>query len=234
MRFSQLPEETRVKLEDEAREELWHRVDEFGGVKQLSESFGYSASRMYNWKSKESFIPVELVRKVFGNEAGDEVAAIKGRGRGKSIENPDFPLDISDELLTRVKVSVNVNSKGTPIYQTQDRGNAERFIRLLEELGDSVPYRFYSRSSYEIQYPKFLQQLFNQCGFEIDKAALADEKGSIENGEMILPKERLPLERFQGELHNRDLRLQLALALDDEEEVQKLMSEEVRRTRSML
>lgn len=232
MKLSELPDQTRVKLSEEGREEFWHRVDEFGGIKQLSESFDYSSSKMYNWKSKESFLPIDLVRKVFGNEASDEIIAIKGKGRSKAIENPEIPLPKNSELLTRIEESVSVNSNGTPIYQTDDRGNAERFIELLEEIGE-VPYSVYVREIYEVRYPKFLQQLFEDMSYEEHLGALIDEKGSIQEGKIVLPDKQIGVDEFKGQVFHRDKRLQLALARGDREEVTQLMQEEARRTQDI-
>lgn len=232
MRLSELPEETRVKLSEEGQKEFWQRVDEFGGIKQLSDSFGYSSSKMYNWKSKDSFIPVDLVRKVFGNEASEEITSIKGKGRSKAIDDPEIPLPENEELLTRVERSVLVNSKGTPVYQTDDRGNVERFLELLEQLGE-VPYSVYIRETYEVRYPKFLHGLFERMSYEEDLGAVIDEKGSIRNRKIVLPDDEMSLDEFDGKLFHRDKRLQLALARGDRNEVARLMSEEAKRIREM-
>lgn len=233
MKFSQLPDQTRVKLTESTENEFWHRVNEFGGVKNFSQSFEYSASKMYNWKNKDVFLPVDLVKKVFGNEASEGVVAIKGKGRGKIIREPDFPLELSDELLTRVNLSVKVNRNGTPIYQTDDRGNAERFMQLLDPLGEEVPYKIYSRQVYEVQYPKYLQTLLETADHETDLGAKIDEKGEVKDEQIVLPDRELSFEQFDGELFHSDKRLQLALLREDKEEVRELMQEGVRRTRSM-
>lgn len=232
MRLSELPDQTRVKLSEEGQKEFWHRVDEFGGIKQLSDSFGYSSSKMYNWKSKDSFLPVDLVRKVFGNEASDEITSIKGKGRSKAIDDPEIPLPENEQLLTRVEKSVAVNSKGTPVYQTDDRGNVERFLELLEQLGE-VPKSVYVREIYEVRYPKLLHDLFELMDYEEDLGAAIDEKGSIRNGKIVLPDDEMSLDEFDGRLFHRDKRLQLALARGDRDEVTRLMSEEAKRTREM-
>ena len=232
MKLSEFPDQTRVKLSEEGQKEFWHRVDEFGGIKQLSDSFGYSSSRMYNWKSKDSFLPVDLVRKVFGKEASEEITSIKGKGRSKAIDDPEIPLPENKELLTRVEKSVVVNSEGTPVYQTDDRGNVERFLELLEQLGE-VPYSVYVREIYEVRYPKFLHGLFERMDYEGDLGAAIDEKGSIRNGKIVLPDDEMSLDEFDGRLFHRDKRLQLALARGDRDEVTRLMSEEAKRTREM-
>ena len=68
MEFSEL-EDVRVKLEEKSRDEFWKIVDEFGGVKDFSNAFEISSSKMYNWKSKDSFIPINLVKMAFGNNS---------------------------------------------------------------------------------------------------------------------------------------------------------------------
>jgi len=145
LKFSELPDSIRIKLSEKGKKEFWHRIDEFGGIKNFCEAFDYSSSTVYNWKNKDSFIPVELIRNVFGTEASDEVIALKGEGRSKAIKNPDLPLEVEDELLTRVECSVNANSNGIPVYQSSDRGNVERFIEILGSLG-GVPFELYSSS----------------------------------------------------------------------------------------
>lgn len=232
MKFSELPGTTRVKLSGKAEKEFWHRVDEFGGVKQLSRAFDYSSSKMYNWKSKSSFIPVEIVRTIFGNEASNQITAFKGPGRSKPVENPRFPLEENDELLTRVKCSVYVNRNGTPIYQTDDRGNVERFAELLELLGE-VPFKVYSRKVYELHYPKHVHELLEQMSFEPDFAALIDEEGSIEDGYLVHEDRKMSVDDFNQELFSRGKKLQLALARGDSEQVAEIMGEEARRVNSL-
>ena len=164
--FSELPQDLRVKLTQEAEDELWHRIDEFGGVKEFTEHFEYSQSKLYNWKNKDSFLPVKFVKRLMGGNNAKGIKALQGKGRSKAVKNPEFPLQISDELLTRVEVSVSVNSEGIPTYITDERSLAQRFRELLEDLGE-LPSRSYVRKGrFEIRYPKFLQELFQSLEYE--------------------------------------------------------------------
>ncbi|EHK02454.1 hypothetical protein HRED_01496 [Candidatus Haloredivivus sp. G17] len=160
MRFSEL-EDVRIKLDETGRKEFWHRVDEFGGIKTFSEAFEISSSKIYNWKSKNSYIPIELVKKVFGNEASQYVEAYKGSGRSKAVENPVFPVPESSELLTRIQCSVTANKNGIPVYQASDAGLVERFSELLQEIGE-VPFKIYERDVLELRYPKYLHEIFQK------------------------------------------------------------------------
>ncbi|MFB6208186.1 MAG: hypothetical protein ABEJ69_02460 [Candidatus Nanohaloarchaea archaeon] len=232
VRFSELPDWTRVKLTDRGEKELWHRVDEFGGVKQLSEAFGYSPTKMYNWRSKHSFLPVEFVKQLMGNEATDEVKAFKGRGRSSSVENPGFPLEPGDELLTRLDESVVVNSDGTPVYQASEIALVKRFDQLLQELGE-VPTTLYSRDLYELRFPKFLYELFESIEYEQDFAALVDENGKIEDGELCAKGRKVRVEEFSGRLYSREKRMELALERGDSEEVIRLMNQEAEKIRKL-
>jgi hypothetical protein len=232
--FSELSEDFRVKLTDEATEELWHRVGEFGGVKAVSDSFKFSQSKMYNWKNKDLALPVSFVRRLMGKNNTSEITALKGKGSSGKIENPDFPLDISDELLTRVDTSVKENSEGTPFYITLEKSLADRVTELLEKLGD-VEYRVYTRNlRLEVRYPKFLQEIFSQVEFDEDLAALVDEKGEIKDRKLILDDRAVQVEEFNGKLYSREKDFELALQLGDSEKIAELMAEESSKVRNMI
>lgn len=230
MRFSELPDWTRVKLTDEGERELWHRVDEFGGVKPVAEAFDYSPSKLYNWKNKDSYLPIEFVKRLMGNEASDQVKAIKGRGRSNAVEKPEIPLPENPELLTRLNASVVVNRDGTPFYQSSERSLVKRFDDLLQELGD-VPTTIYSRSLHELRFPRFLHDILSSMEYEEDFPALVDEEGSV--GEKVRAGDTsVPVEEFKGALYSRDKRLELALQRNDTDQIARILSEESRRVRT--
>lgn len=233
VKFSELPDFIRIQLSESGKEEFWHRINEFGGIKNFCEAFDYSTSTVYNWKNKDSFIPVELVRSVFGIEAADDVIALKGEGRSRPIQNPEFPLEVSDELLTRIQTSVNVNSNGIPVYQSSDQSLVERFMELLDEIGE-VPFELYNRSVYELRYPKYLHQVLSSIEYEEDFGALVDERGRIQDGKLVFENRELSMEEFDGDLYSRDKGLQLALARDDEQKIQQIMAEEAGKVRKAL
>ncbi|MFP4230139.1 MAG: hypothetical protein ACLFRK_03290 [Candidatus Nanohaloarchaea archaeon] len=230
MRFSEL-QDLRIKLDETGRKEFWHRVEEFGGVKTFAEAFEFSPGKAYNWKSKDSFIPIELVKKVFGNEASQHVKAYKGPKNSSPIRNPVFPIPENDELLTRIEYSVTVNRKGIPVYQTNDEGLVRRFQKLLNEVGD-VPVKIYRRDIYELRYPKHLHQLLDSMSFEEDLDARIDEEAEIE-GKILLNGEEVRPEKV-GKLFHREKRMKLALLKQDNEEVANLMAEERKRVREAL
>jgi hypothetical protein len=224
--FSELPENLRVELSEKGKEELWHRVNEFGGVKTLSESFDFSQSKMYNWKNKDLALPVNFIRRIMGENSTSKIISLKGKGRSGSIENPEFPLRISDELLTRVDSSVKENSEGTPFYLAQEKSLADRFIELLENLGE-VESRVYSRDSrYEVRYPKFLNEIFSHLGYAENLAALIDEDGEIKDGEIVVGEQRILVEEFGGKLYSREKCFELALQCGNSEKIAELMAEE--------
>lgn len=222
MKFSEL-ENVRIKLDARGSKEFWKIVDEFGGVQQFSSSFEISSSKMYNWKSKDSFIPIKLVKMAFGNEGSHHVEALKGPGRSKPIKNIEFPIKENEELLTRISCSVNVNKNGIPLYQTSDIGLLNRFAELLDQIGET-PYKVYERDIYELRYPKYLHKILTQIDYTQDLDALIDEKAKINNKIILEDKEIKPGKI--SKLYHREKRLKLALMKEDNKEVAKMMSEE--------
>lgn len=231
MKFSEL-ENVRVKLNESGRKEFWHRINEFGGIKDFSQAFEISSSKMYNWKSKKSYIPVELIKRVFGNEASKQVEAFKGSGRSKPIKNPVFPIPENEELLTRVQCSVTINKNGIPLYQVTDQGLIERFAELLDEIG-VVPFKVYERDVLELRYPKYLHEIFQRMNFEENLEAMVDEKGRFEGNQILLNGKEINPEKLEN-IYHRDKRLKLALMREDKKEIAKLMSEEKEKVRKTL
>jgi len=161
------------------------------------------------------------------------VIAMKGEGRSKAIQDPEFPISPSDELLTRIQTSVNVNSNGIPVYQSSDQGNVERFAELLNQLGD-VPFELYNRTVYELRYPKYLPQVLSKIDYSEDFDALIDENGKIKNRTLIVEDREVALEEFEGELYSRDKTFQLALARNNKKQIQQIMAEEADKVRNTL
>lgn len=232
LKFSELPEFIRIKLSESGKEEFWHRIDEFGGIKNFCNAFDYSSSTVYNWKNKDSFIPVDLVRNVFGIEAADDVVAMKGKGRSRPINKPEFPLKVNDELLTRVETSVNVNSNGIPVYQSTDKGNLERFEHLLNQIGDT-PFEIYNRSVYELRYPKYLHKLLSVIDYNEDLGGLVDEKGVIKKGKIVLEDRKIPVNEFEKSLYSRRKKYKLYVAKGDGDRLRELISEEASRAENV-
>jgi hypothetical protein len=224
IKLSDLSGTLRLELTQPGKDELWHRVDEFGGVKKFAEGFEYSQSKIYNWKSKDLALPVNFVRRVMGENNTDEIVTLKGPGSSGKIENPNFPLEISEELLTRVRFSVKENSDGTPIYITQEKSLAERFSELLEKPGE-VEYKIYSRDSrFELRYPKFLHELFLGIDFEEDLGALV----------ILLEDREIPVKDFDEEIFSREKNFELALEKGDSEKITRLMAEESSKVRNLV
>jgi len=134
-------------------------------------------------------------------------------------------LNKDDELLTRIDASVHVNKEGVPIYQTEDRGLASRFVDLLRKYGD-VHLDVYNRSVYEVRYPKFLHEILDKMDYEENLPALIDEKGFIDQEAIKIDNRAIPPEEFDGVLYSRSKRLSLALALGDSDQIAEIMSEE--------
>ncbi len=228
MRFENLPSDIRVKLEERSGRELWKRVEE-EGISGFAEKHGFSPGDLYNWRSKDVFVPKRLVELVL-DEPG--ISQLKGKGRSIPIENPVFPLPENPELLTRIQESVSVNREGVPVYRTQERSLLERFRSLLGNLGE-IPVSVYSRSGYELRYPKYVHEILQGMSFEEDFGALVDESGQVENGFLEAGGKKVPVEEFDGELYSRDKKLELAIERNDTETVEKLIGEEVRRVSQM-
>lgn len=231
MEFEELPDSIRVKLEDSAEQELWSRVESRGGVKKFARDNGFDSTRLYNWRSKDVFIPVVLVRQVFDGTPG--VEAYKGGGRSLPVENPRFPVPEDDEMLTRVDSSVHVNSDGVPVYVTRERSLVNRFQALLSRLGE-VPATVYSRDRYELRYPKYLHSMFREMDYVPDFAALVDEAGEIRDGKLVAGGREVAVDDFRGDLHSRDRRLELALERGDSGEVSRIISEEAGRVEKLV
>lgn len=231
LKFEDLPQKTRVKLTEKGREDLWHRVDEFGGVKQLSEAFDFSSSKMYNWRSKNSFMPISFIRRLMGQNP-PEIEAVKGKGRGKAWDI-DLPVEVSDELLTRVEASVTVNRKGTPVYITDEKSLASRFLNLLDDIG--VDQSFYNREGrYEVRYSKYSHKVLSGLEFDEKFSALVDEDGEISDEKIKASGKEVPVEEFDAELYSRSKTFDLALACGDKEKIQALIAEESSKVRNML
>lgn len=234
MRFSDLPENTRVKLSEGGERELWHRVDEFGGIKALANAFSYSASKMYGWKSKDIALPAGFVQQVMGDNNSDEVILVKGSSTGSGIKNPEFPLQVPEELLTRIEESVKVNNEGTPTYFADERSLLKRFQYLLGNIGD-IDTRSYSRDSrFELRYPKFVHELLKDLDFEEQFAAKIDETGSVEAGELRADGVKMPVEEFKGELYSREKRFELAIQRGESDKIAEMMSEETSKVRKLV
>jgi len=224
MRFSELPKHLRVKIDTNAEKQLWKTVDEFGGTKQVADAFDFKTSDLYNWRSKDVYLPINFVQRMLGSNP-DGIKAIKGKGRSKPLKNPVLPIPQNNELLTRIKLSVKVSEKGVPIYITQEKSMLERFEKLLNNLGEPE-YTIYNRSSrYELRYPKFLHQLLAQMEFEQDFAAAFDEKGIFKDKKMILNGEETGIADFDSELHSRPKKYRLALLRNDKEKIADILTE---------
>jgi hypothetical protein len=223
--LSNLPENVRLKLTEESEKGFWNQIEEEGGIKSFCRESEFSSSKMYNWKNKDSFLPAELVIELLG-ERSINIEAVKGKGRSSTIENPEFDFPEINELLTRIQTSVSVNSNGTPMYQTDDIGNAERFAELLQKLGE-YPFRFYSRSSYyQINYPKFLQNVLAEKDFEPELGALVDEEGDIEDDYFVLGEEKFRIDSFEETLYSREKSMRKALEIGNRKKIEKIISSE--------
>jgi hypothetical protein len=230
--FSELSEDLRVQLTESGREELWHRVDEFGGVKAVSDAFDFSPSKMYNWRNKELALPVGFVQRLMGQNSSSEVIQLKGESSSGGISDPEFPLSVSEELLTRVQESVKTNSEGTPFYITDERSLADRFMQLLEELG--ADYSLYSRNSrFELRYPKLLHDLFLGLDFEEDTLALVDESGQVRNGKILISDREIDLKSFDGRIFSREKRFEIALETDEKGEIAEIVRGERKKVRKL-
>lgn len=225
MNLEELPEGIRVKLEEEDERQLWRKAEE-KGLKSVAEEAGFIPQKLYSWRSEGSYLPKRFVEE-FIEDPG--VISLKGNGRSKPSGNVSLS-KISDELLTRVEESVSVNSEGVPIYQQTDRGCVKRFVELLEQVGD-VPYSVYERDVFEVRYPKYLQEIFGSCAYNPVFAAEVDESGAVEDGVLRVREKSMNVDKFSGELHSREKKLQLAIEREDSKEIERLMAAEAAKIR---
>lgn len=222
----------RIKLTSKGKELFWRSIDEEGGIKKISEEEQISQHKLYSWKSKDSFLPVRLVEKYL-DDWKNYLKSYKGQGRSKPISKPRTPIPIDEELLTRREVSVNINNKGTPIYQTTDHGLLDRFSQLIQIFGD-VPVKIYYRDVYELRYPSYLDKIMRSVNFSKDYTALVDESGKVtDSGDIILNGEEAEYCDV-GELYSREKRMKIALANENKNEIARLMGEEKEKVRKAL
>lgn len=227
-----LPDTLRVQLSEEGATALWGQIEEKEGVTAVAEQYGHPRSKLYNWKHKQSFLPATFVAKLLPG-ADQYVVAVKGEGRSVPTTLSDFPLRIGKELLTRADCSAHVNAQGVPTYHAQDPGLANRFIELLREPGE-VPISVYHRSAYEVRYPKYWQDIFESLQYEAEFAAVVDESGRIEDGNVVANGYSVPVDEFSGELYHRGKRLQLALARGDTATITQLMATEAQKVQELV
>lgn len=222
MKLEEMPETVRLKLGGKSEKELWEEIEERGGIKQFSRAAGYSPSQLYNWRNKESFLPVKIVTELVEDP---EVEALKGRSSSRPILAPKLPLEISDELGTRTEASVSVNREGTPVYITQEHSLVERFRELLENLG-KVPTTIYSRDQYELRFPKYLHTIIEKSDTRTEFRALFDEKGSFEDGKMVVEGMERDPDSFDQILYSEQKKLELALKKGDGKVVRDILAEQ--------
>lgn len=229
-----IPDTIRVALSPDGENMLWSTVTDRGGVTAVSEQTGISRSKLYNWRHHQTFLPVPFVRDVLGADAADRyVTAMKGGGRSIPFEPGTFPLPVDTELLTRIDCSVHVNRDGVPTYQAIDVGNVNRVITLLQHLGD-VPLSLYHREVYELRYPAYLHDILTAVPHDDDVAALVDETGNVRDDIMVAGDRQVPIDQFDGTLHHRGKKMQLALARGDSDTITALMASEAEKVQQLV
>ncbi|MFB6212949.1 MAG: hypothetical protein ABEJ07_00060 [Candidatus Nanohaloarchaea archaeon] len=233
MELADFPPETRLKLDEEGDEKLWNGVEDAGGVRSFCEGRDLSESQLYSCRSRDIYIPLSLVSAVLGREASRYVVAYKGGGRSRPVVDPVLPVPRETGLLTRVQESVVVNSDGVPFYIADEYSLVRRFRTLLSVLGE-VPASLYRRSRYELRLPKHVHDILSGMEFEPDFAALVDESGRVENGELVAGDRRVAVDEFSGELYSRSKRFELALERGDSGTIRRLMGEERDRVQDAL
>ncbi len=218
-----LPQNTRIKLCKEDEEKLWENVEK-EGINDVAKKTGYSRTKIYNWRSKNVFLPIEFVQEFLEDF---QIRKLKGGSNSQPFRlNSSF--QHLDEILTRINASVSVNKEGTPVYRTNEKPLLDRFKQLLEKLGE-IPYKVYSRDAYELRYPKLLHQILDGKEYETDFPALFDEKGVFKNGEMVVENLKIGVEEFEGELYSIDKKYRLAIEKNDEEKVKEILQQSINR-----
>ncbi|MBC5792789.1 MAG: hypothetical protein H8Z69_01995 [Nanohaloarchaea archaeon] len=220
---SDLPKNTRIKLSENDEERLWNKVEK-ESVTATAKKTDFSRTKLYNWRSKDCFIPLKFVNQLLNDF---KVEALKAGSNAKPLKLK-LPLEPSSELLTRISASASVNKEGTPVYRTQERSLLERFKELLEQLGE-IPYKIYSRDAYELRYPKLLQEILKKQNYRTELAALFDEKGEFKNGKMLVNSTEIKVQDFKGELYSMDKKYRLAIERNDEKEMEEILKQSVQR-----
>lgn len=210
-----LPPETRIKPIEE--EKLWQKVEK-KGIAQIAEETGLPRSKIYNWRSKGSFLPLKFVEKILDSF---RIERMKGESSSKPV-NWSPPIEPDNELMIRIKASVSVNKEGTPIYRTQERELLERFNALLQKNGE-VPVEIYVRNGYELRYPSLIQKILKKAEFEEDFAALFDETGRFEDGKMVAGDKEIDIEDFNGKLYSNQKKYRLAIERNDEDMIKEIL-----------
>lgn len=227
MRASELPAGIRLKLAGSDSRRMWEEASE-QGIGRVAERLGYSRNTVYQWRHRGAFVPADFVVELLEQP---EVVAMKGGGRSRPTTGVSFPLAEPEELAARARISVSLNSDGVPVYATRDPGNLRRFGQLLAEIGE-VPTSLYSRSRFELRYPKYIHQIIERFGSSECFAAEVDEVGRIEDGVLRANGEQLPVGEFEGELYSSK-RLQLALERGEKREVRRILEESAERASSI-
>lgn len=217
----------RVKLEEKSDGKLWEKVSD-KGVSVAAEETGYSASKIYNWKSKDLFIPQDFVEKFLDNY---KFEAVKAGSNSEVVENIGFSNQV-DELKTRINCSGFTNSEGTPFYYSKSRGNVQRFRQLMQNVG--VEVKVYRRNNrFEVRYPRVVYELLEKKSFEPVEAAVIDEVAEVRNGRFMVKDRVVDFENY-AEMFNEDKLLQLGLQRSDPEIIGMVMSRESEKASNLL
>jgi len=221
MNLEDLPPEIRVKLREKDQRHLWEEIGNRGGIKQFSKSSDFSASKLYNWKNKDSFLPINLVTELLGNP---EITHLKGGSNSKATKTT-FPIEINDELATRTTASVSVNREGTPVYITNELPLMKRFETLLQQIGE-VPTTRYHREQHELRFPGYIYQIIVKSSAEKDLfSALFDERGKFKANRMIVEDREKGIQSFQDKLYSRQKKMELALKTENQELVEEILGD---------
>jgi hypothetical protein len=226
----ELPNSIRVKLAAAAEQALWERVEQVGGITAVAGKYGYTRSNLYNWKHKDTFLPIAFVRAFVD---APDITALKGGGRSQLWPDPPLPIPVDDELLTRIDCSVHVNRDGVPVYQTDDPGLVQRFVTLLERY-DGVPITVYQRTQYEVRYPKYVHAILQEADYDPVFAARVDELGQVTDDHVVTGDRDIAIAEFTGTLYHRGKKLQLALARGDTDTVTQLMASEAEKVQRLV
>ncbi|MFB6180506.1 MAG: hypothetical protein ABEJ93_01385 [Candidatus Nanohalobium sp.] len=219
--FDRLPQGLRVKLPEGKEEKLWSKVED-KGVSSAADCTGFKASKVYNWRSKGSALPPTFISEFV---KADEIKYLKGEGSGAKVEGLKFPLDLSQELLTRVACSVSVNRDGTPFYITGESSLVKRFSELLQKELEASATVYSREDRFELRYPACLQKVFESIEFEKGLPAAVDEQGAVENGAVKALNREKDVNIFSGRLYSRRKRYRLAVEREDKEVLKQLVGE---------
>ena len=232
LKLREIPENYRIKLNKEQQKQLWNSIREKRGIKQYADEKRYSTQQLYNLKNKDLAYPVDLVIREL---PANQLESVTFKGPHKSdFAKTKTPIQIPEELLTRIKYSVKTNHEGTPHYITSEMELANRFRELINTTFQAPTKTYRNKGRYEIRYPKFLHDLIKDLKFKEKLSAKIDEIGQIKDQKFEMKDQTVSFNEFNDKLYSREKSLALALHKKDSEKVSNIITQEAEKINELI